>query len=365
MRMNLEAIRKNWIYVGMLLFILLFTTFSLARKSSFPKRSQSFSDAEKEIASLQRRVDVENILKEREEEKTPGVYLFGFLSFFVFTAFLIGFFLNLSLLRRKKFSLTNTLFPQVNWEISDLVRAGIFFCFFLYSLLFLEKLFLPSSFFNSFEKLLFFTLSNTILTEVAVFLFVFNFLIKGLSQHNVDHFETAPKKHVSSKSCLTALFSVGEKKTKKIALGVRAYFHLLPILFFVGLLTALLIKISGYSPAEQTFATFLLQVKSPLLLYFSIFTAVIFAPIFEEFLFRAFAYSALRRRFGVKGGILFSSFLFALLHRSLYGFLAIFILGVVLSYLYEKTGSLIPSISLHILNNGIASLFLLSLKSLL
>jgi len=350
MRMNLEAIRKNWIYVGMLLFILLFTTFSLARKSSFPKRSQSFSDAEKEIASLQRRVDVEKILKEREKEKTPGFYLFGFLSFFVFTAFLIGFFLNLSLLRRKKFSLTNTLFPQVNWEISDLLRTGIFFCFFLYLLLFLEKLFLPSSFFNSFEKLLFFTLSNTILTEVAVFLFVFNFLIK---------------KHVSGKSCLTALFSVGEKKTKKIALGVRAYFHLLPILFFVGLLTALLIKISGYSPAEQTFATFLLQVKSPLLLYFSIFTAVIFAPIFEEFLFRAFAYSALRRRFGVKGGILFSSFLFALLHRSLYGFLAIFILGVVLSYLYEKTGSLIPSISLHILNNGIASLFLLSLKSLL
>ena len=350
--MNLEAIKKNWIYVGMLLFILLFTTFSLARKSSFPKRSQSFSGAEKEITSLQR-VDVEKILKEQDKKKSPGFYLFGFLSFFAFTAFLIGFFLNLSLLRRKKFSLTNTLFPQVkapNWEISDLLRAGIFFCFFLYLVLFLEKLFLPPSFFSSFDALLFFTLSNTILTEVAVFLFVFNFLIK---------------KRVPDKSWLTLLFSPGERKTKKIALGIRAYFHLLPILFFVGLLTALLIKISGHSPAERTFAIFLLQVKSPLLLYFSIVTAVIFAPVFEEFLFRAFAYSALRRRFGVKRGILFSSFLFALIHRSLYGFLAIFILGVVLAHLYEKTGSLIPSISLHIFNNGIASLFLLSLKSLL
>ncbi len=333
--------KKNWIYVGMLLFILLFTTFSLARKSSF--------HTEKEITSLQR-ADVEKILKEREEKKIPGFYLFGFLSFFVFTAFLIGFFLNLSLLRRKKFLLINTLFPQVNWEISDLLRAGIFFCFFLYLVLFLEKLFLPPSFFSSFDALLFFTLSNTILTEVAVFLFVFNFLIK---------------KRVPDKSWLTLLFSPGERKTKKIALGIRAYFHLLPILFFVGLLTALLIKISGHSPTERTFAIFLLQVKSPLLLYFSIFTAVIFAPIFEEFLFRAFAYSALRKRFGVKRGILFSSFLFALIHRSLYGFLAIFILGVVLAHLYEKTGSLIPSISLHIFNNGIASLFLLSLKSLL
>jgi len=328
----------------MLLFILLFTTFSLARKSSFPKRSQYLPPAENQIISLEK-VDVKN--------KTSKFYLFTFLSFFVFSAFLIGFFLNLSLLRRKKFSLTNTLFPQVkapNWEISDLLRAGIFFCFFLYLVLFLEKLFLPPSFPNSFDTLLFFTLCNTILTEVAVFLFVFNFLIK---------------KHVSSKSCLTVLFSPGERKSKKIALGVRAYFHLLPILFFAGLLTALLIKISGHSPAEQTFTTFLLQVKSPLLLYFAIFTAVIFAPIFEEFLFRGFAYSSLRRRFGVKRGILFSSFLFALLHRSLYGFLAIFILGVVLAHLYEKTGSLIPSISLHILNNGIASLFLLSLKSLL
>ena len=294
------------------------------------------------------RVDVENVLKEQEEKKTPGFYLFGFLSFFVFTAFLIGFFLNLSLLRRKKFSLTNPLFPQISWEISDLLRAGIFFCFFLYLILFLEKLFLPPSFFNSFDALLFFTLSNTILVEVAVFLFVFNFLIN---------------KHVSSKSWLTVLFSPGERRP--IALGVRAYFHLLPILFFAGLLTALLIKISGHSPTEQTFATFLLQIKSPLLLSFSLFTAVIFAPIFEEFLFRGFVYSSLRRRFGVKRGILFSSFLFALLHRSLYGFLAIFILGVVLAHLYEKTGSLIPSISLHIFNNGIASLFLLSLKSLL
>ncbi len=347
--MNLEAIKKNWIYIGMLLFILLFTTFSLAGKSSFSKRSQSFSDAEKEITSLQV-VDVEKILKEQEEKKTPGFYLFGFLSFFVFTAFLIGFFLNLSLLRRKKFSLTNPLFPQVSWEISDLLRSGIFFCFFLYLILFLEKLFLPPSFFNSFDALLFFTLFNTILVEVAVFLFVFNFLIK---------------KHLSGKSWLTVLFSLRERKIEKIALGVRAYFHLLPILFFAGLLTALLIKISGHSPTEQTFATFLLQIKSPLLLSFSLFTAVIFAPIFEEFLFRGFVYSSLRRRFGVKRGILFSSFLFALLHRSLYGFLAIFILGVVLAHLYEKTGSLIPSISLHILNNGIASLFLLSLKSLL
>ncbi len=340
--MNPGATKKNWLYVGMLFFILLFTIFSLPRKSSFAGKKQYLPTAEKQIVDL-KKIDLKN--------KTSKSYFFSFLSFFLFTGLLIGFFLDLSLFRQKRFSLVNPLFPQVGWEISDLLRTGIFFCFFLCLVLFLEKIFLPHSLLNSFDSLLFFTLSNTILTEIAVFLFVFKFLVKKYSSSGKDSF--------------SVLFWLGKIKTKKIFLGLSAYFYLLPILFFTGLLSAFLVKISGHSPTEQNFVTFLLQIKSPPLLYFSLFTAVIFGPIFEEFIFRGFLYSSLRRKFGVKKGMVFSSFLFALLHRTVYGFLAIFILGLVLAYLYEKTGSLIPAISLHIFNNTVASLFFLSLKSLL
>ena len=332
----------------MLLFILLFTT-SFWGKGMLIKRSQWLAPGEKETGLIGT-TEIEKILQEKINEGKPfQLYFFNFLLLFILMAFLIGIFLNLFFLKRKRFSLINPLFPQVDWEISDLFRAGLFFYFFLCILLFLE-MFLPASFFASFDSFLFLTLFNTILGEVAAFLFVFGFLIKRRDR---------------SKGHLAALLSIGKRKVEKVTLGIRSYLHLLPILFFIGLLIGLLIKVTGYSPAERTFAIFLLKVKSPFLLGFSILSAAIFAPIFEEFLFRGFVFSSLRRRFGVKRGILFSSLLFAFVHRSLYGFLAIFALGIVLAYLYEKTGSLVPSISLHCFNNGIASIFFLSLKSLL
>lgn len=340
--------KKERIYIGMLLFILLFTT-SFGGRGTLIKRAQFLSPGEKETVSLGTTVK-EKILKEKiSEGKTFRLYFFNFFLLFILMAFLIGLFLNLFFLKRKRFPLANSLFPQVNWEISDLFRAGLFFYFFLCLLFFLE-MFLPPSFFTSFDSFLFLTLFNTILGEVAVVLFIFGFLIKRRNRN---------------KGHLAVLLSVGKRKVEKVTLGIRSYLHLLPILFFIGLLIGLLIKVTGYPPAERTFAIFLLKARSPFLLCFSVLAAVIFAPIFEEFLFRGFAYSSLRRRFGVKRGILFSSLLFAFVHRSLYAFLAIFVLGIVLAYLYERTGSLIPSISLHLFNNGIASIFFLSLRSLL
>ena len=56
-------------------------------------------------------------------------------------------------------------------------------------------------------------------------------------------------------------------------------------------------------------------------------------------------------------GIIYSSLLFAALHQSLVAFLPIFFLAMVLAYLYEKTGSLWPSIILHMANNTVATLF--------
>ncbi|MEA1973518.1 MAG: hypothetical protein U9N34_09560, partial [Candidatus Cloacimonadota bacterium] len=161
--------------------------------------------------------------------------------------------------KRSNFLLTNPLFPQINWEIFDLLRAGIFFCFFLSLLLFLEKIFLPPSFFNSFDSSLFLALSNTILVEVVVFLFVFNFLIK---------------KYSLRKDCFANLFSSGKRKAGKIALGIRSYFYLLPILFFIGVLTGLLVKFFGYSLPERTFTVFLTHFlrrkkKEPALVYLS------------------------------------------------------------------------------------------------
>ena len=48
--------------------------------------------------------------------------------------------------------------------------------------------------------------------------------------------------------------------------------------------------------------------------------------------------------------------------KSLVAFLPIFFLAMTLAYLYEKTGSLWPSIALHMVNNTVATLFAILIR---
>jgi uncharacterized protein len=95
----------------------------------------------------------------------------------------------------------------------------------------------------------------------------------------------------------------------------------------------------------------------------TVFLIVIAAPIPEETLFRGLFFGALRTRapfWAAAGasGVLFGAVHLASGDAAVAGLLALF--GVILAWLYERTGSLGPPIVLHMLNNGIAIIPLLS-----
>jgi sodium transport system permease protein len=76
------------------------------------------------------------------------------------------------------------------------------------------------------------------------------------------------------------------------------------------------------------------------------------ASFCEELAFRGFILTGLRRRFHAWTAILISSFLFALYHMNVFQALPAFVLGVVLGILTVRSGSILPSMLLHFLNNG-------------
>ena len=82
------------------------------------------------------------------------------------------------------------------------------------------------------------------------------------------------------------------------------------------------------------------------------------APVAEEVFFRGFMYGGLRSRLPVWAAALISSGIFGLLHYTDPDSIAVVpqlaLLGVLLAWLYERTGSLWPPIILHVLNNAIA-----------
>ncbi|PDZ06489.1 CPBP family intramembrane metalloprotease [Bacillus cereus] len=91
--------------------------------------------------------------------------------------------------------------------------------------------------------------------------------------------------------------------------------------------------------------------KSEIIVYVVVLT--IFAPIWEELLFRGIFFTKLSQRFSTFSSAVISAFIFTLGHPLTVGsVLYIFGMGVCLAYTYKKTNNLLVPIGIHVLNNS-------------
>ena len=129
--------------------------------------------------------------------------------------------------------------------------------------------------------------------------------------------------------------------------GISALWFLLGglgLAVVIQIISALL-PIPKQLPIEQFF-------KNALGAYLMAAFGVTVAPLMEELFFRGFLYPALERRIGVTWGVATTGFFFALLHASQLGrawapLLLLFIVGVVLTYVRARTGSVARSVMVH------------------
>jgi len=90
------------------------------------------------------------------------------------------------------------------------------------------------------------------------------------------------------------------------------------------------------------------------------FMVVCVAPVAEEFFFRGFFYRALRSRWAPLSAAAIDGLLFGVIHYDFTGADALLILpplaflGFIFCLVYERTGSIYPTIAMHALNNAIA-----------
>ncbi len=90
------------------------------------------------------------------------------------------------------------------------------------------------------------------------------------------------------------------------------------------------------------------------------FLAVFIAPVVEEIFFRGFMQPALVKNFGIAGGIAVTAVVFGLSHAQYLdhtiALAAVTSIGLILGIAKEKTGSVMPCIVAHLLNNLYAAL---------
>ena len=132
----------------------------------------------------------------------------------------------------------------------------------------------------------------------------------------------------------------------------------------IGLLT-----LFAYYIAVAIFATFVLEPQqedigselgiggeSVLVAVVAVLLIVGLAPIAEELFFRGFLFAGLRSRWPLWAAALLSGVIFGLIHAptGLTAVVPLSALGVVLCWLYERTGSLWPCVMVHLINNSLA-----------
>lgn len=116
-------------------------------------------------------------------------------------------------------------------------------------------------------------------------------------------------------------------------------------------------RLGSRPPAARLLTEALISPRSPGRLLVFLAVAVLVAPFWEELFFRGFAYPVLRRRLGAVPGVILSALFFALLHAEPFLLrLPIFILGILLALIYERTGSLYAPMAAHAVANTLSTL---------
>ena len=160
-------------------------------------------------------------------------------------------------------------------------------------------------------------------------------------------------------------FSISKYKLGWSALGFRSFNMRKGLLLAAGIVLAGLLLSVLYDLLMSQFG----EESSSLILDFTdtalglatiTILAVVLAPFAEEVFFRGFLFAGIGNRYGYGWGAVFSALIFAIAHLMQPGaFLPIFLLGLLMAWLYRKTGSIWACIITHSVYNSLALVFML------
>ena len=353
--MTTGFIRKNWVYIILLSFVVLLNVLPrLEKKENLEDKIKVESEAETPAEAPTMFVEFEEAQERSKRlegvlKKDLPLYLFYVAANLVILfIFLLGlavdwFFIFSKVKKRDVIKKTSSTGPPP-WNMGDVFKIIILALTFGYAFFIMLGFFMGlvediwQTKFTIFQSKNFRMIFDTIILDFVMLLVIVGFLSRVY------------------KKKLTSLGFAKKDAGRNIFYGACGYVGVVPIIFAIGALVYIVLNILKIKPPPQPIVGLFLAEKNVTLVFVSSAIAAIFGPVIEEIFFRGVMYNAVKKKVGVFWAILATSVLFSFLHTHamsyfLVGFAPIMILGMVLAYLYEKTGSLIPSITLHILNN--------------
>ena len=137
-----------------------------------------------------------------------------------------------------------------------------------------------------------------------------------------------------------------------VMLGICGAIIVLPACWWLQARSFEFFNYLGFEPTEQDAIRLLREANTWWKqAYLGVF-AIVLAPVGEEVLFRGIAYPFIKHLGWPKLGLWFTATMFALIHGNIAAFLALLLLAVALTLLYEWTGNLLSCIVVHSLFNA-------------
>lgn len=341
---NLKTfIRKERLYILLLILIVLLNVLMAMPGEEAPKAKapDSLARVEQELVN---RAAVEKIFSGNRHL----ALMFNLVTLLILALILLGLVADGMLaslfFSGKKLDIETHRPERVGWNLWDVAKVAILFLFFGYMLVLIESFLIrefPMLKDDNFRMML-----NSSILDILTIVFIMNFVL-------FQHREKLISLGISARNLLRNIFY-----------GVIGYIAAVPMFVVTLIVIAAVINIIKYVPEKQPIVELFMKEKdAAFLMYSSLFAAVV-GPFIEELFFRGFMYAALRKYAGIFGAMALSSVAFAALHTHLVGFLPIMLLGMVLAYLYEKTGTLVAPITVHMIHNFSMVLFVFLLKQL-
>ena len=142
--------------------------------------------------------------------------------------------------------------------------------------------------------------------------------------------------------------------------GIKGWLTIVPFVLLVSLImNSLIDNQNGSNPLLEI----VLNNKNYFSFVILFVTTTLLAPFFEEIIFRGILLPTISRDFGIIWGIIISAFIFALAHLSIGEMPPLFVLGIGLGVTRMASGSLLSSVIMHSLWNGLTFLNLFLLRT--
>lgn len=159
---------------------------------------------------------------------------------------------------------------------------------------------------------------------------------------------------ISKKYNLSFLKTIGFSSGKIPSHVATGFFVSFVIVFFTSLISYTFTEVGGIQ-RENPYVN-LPKEK----MQFLSFAAIFMAPVVEEIFFRGFMQPAMVKYVGVFGGVLLTAFIFGISHVQYLDYstalVSVISIGLILGVTKETTGSIVPCVLAHFLNNLYASL---------